>query len=136
MSKCKTAELALVSNERPPQERPSSTNSLPPPSLQGMMKVIFDYWSPSPAKVDLVETAMGRQAVPMKLPEKPRGSPRNRIAFERGQAIREEIRAQLERQPSIEKSPEAKQIQPLLSRRLSERTIQWHTQQIRKEHRA
>jgi hypothetical protein len=57
--------------------------------------------------------------------------PRNRPRFERGRVNRAEIHAALLAQPSDAKPLTAKRIQPLLSRHLEERTIQWHMQAIR-----
>jgi hypothetical protein len=64
--------------------------------------------------------------------EFPRGHPRprNKVALQRGQAVRAEIRAALERHPPAATPLTAKQIRPLLSRTISERTIQWHVRQI------
>lgn len=57
--------------------------------------------------------------------------PRNRASYDRGQAIRAEIYALLERHPATALPLTWKQIRPQLSRPLAERTIQWHLRQIR-----
>jgi len=62
-----------------------------------------------------------------------RGPPRNVALFEQGQTIRAEIRSLLVSHPSTSKPLEAKQIQPILSRRLAIRTVQWHMESIRNE---
>jgi hypothetical protein len=61
-------------------------------------------------------------------------TPRNRALFEQGRTIREEIRGHLARHPPTARPLEAKQIQPLLTRPLAIRTIQWHMESIRAEH--
>lgn len=65
-------------------------------------------------------------------------SPRNKVAYEQSRAARQEIRRiLLDHPPTVFASPlTAKRIRPLLSRDLSERTIQWHLQAIRAEHAA
>ena len=57
--------------------------------------------------------------------------PRNREAFERGQALRAEIRALLERHSPLARPLTAREILARLSRRASERTVRWHVAQIR-----
>jgi hypothetical protein len=59
--------------------------------------------------------------------------PRNRQAFARGQALRAEIRALLEQHPKLATPLTAREILARLSRRTSERTVQWHMRAIRDE---
>jgi hypothetical protein len=59
--------------------------------------------------------------------------PRNLVAYEQGQAVRQEIRALLERNAPTAPPLTAKQIMPRLSRMLSARTVQWHMREIRQE---
>jgi len=60
-------------------------------------------------------------------------TPRNRQAFERGQALRAEIRALLEQHSPLARPLTARNILGRLSRRVSERQVQWHMQVIRDE---
>jgi hypothetical protein len=66
-------------------------------------------------------------------PESPRGPPRDPIAVERSEAIREEIRGHLERHSPLAKPLEAKDLQPLLSHPLGLRRIQMHMASIREQ---
>jgi hypothetical protein len=57
--------------------------------------------------------------------------PRNRLSYERSQAVRWEICELLTRHPRLAPPLTAKAIRPQLSRVLSERAIRWHIQAIR-----
>lgn len=60
-------------------------------------------------------------------------TPRNRLAYERGQAIKEEIRTLLESRSQIQPLWTAEDIQLRLSRHLALRTIRLYMQQFRDE---